>query len=180
MRCTLFFSTTVHAPSAETSDAYRELWIRSVRAVSVHSGKPCEDPNCPFRAPIPRTHERMATPVADELRAAAGELRRRLGLSVEPKKEIKPREPDAPHFCHVPTCKEQCPRAHLMCARHWYQVPRDLQQAVLRAYVPGQEHKPALVTETYLAAARAAIEAVLQQERPEVEPPPDPQLVLFK
>jgi hypothetical protein len=51
----------------------------------------------------------------------------------------------------------------LMCSRHWRGVPSELQQAVWRHYRRGQEidKRP---TPEYLAAAKAAIDAVAAKE----------------
>lgn len=51
-----------------------------------------------------------------------------------------------------------------MCLRHWRMVPRDLQRAVLAAYMRGQENGAAPVTAEYLKAARAAIRFVAAAE----------------
>ena len=66
----------------------------------------------------------------------------------------------APHTCHLPGCERVVPRRMLLCGAHWLLVPRPLQRAVWLAYRPGQEDGRAVVTPTYLAAARAAIAAV--------------------
>lgn len=34
------------------------------------------------------------------------------------------------HTCHLPSCREACPPAHLMCRKHWRMVPSDLAKEV--------------------------------------------------
>lgn len=68
-----------------------------------------------------------------------------------------------PHHCHAKDCTlETAPRL-LMCPRHWGMVPKDLQRRVWATYRDGQEQdkKPSA---DYLAAARAAINAVALKE----------------
>lgn len=75
------------------------------------------------------------------------------------------RETNMPkHYCHAIDCIAIVPPKLLMCAKHWRMVPRDLQMAVYREYVPGQEITKT-PTQAYLAAAAAAINAVWAKER---------------
>lgn len=134
------------------------------RTFSRHQGGPCEAEDCLFRRPILRAEAPRPTPLADEIREQARLLREELQRET---REAAPAPPPArpvltslPHFCHVTECKEPCPRAHLMCPRHWRAVPLSLRRAVLDAYQRGQEQGLAPVTEAYLTAARAAIAAV--------------------
>lgn len=39
--------------------------------------------------------------------------------------------------CPVPDCGVAIPREHLMCRKHWYQVPKPLRNAVWKAYKGG-------------------------------------------
>jgi hypothetical protein len=61
--------------------------------------------------------------------------------------------------CAIAYCDKQTAIHLLMCKRHWYQVPRKLQQAVTRTYNPGQETTGRTSPE-YIAAAKAAISVV--------------------
>lgn len=67
------------------------------------------------------------------------------------------------HHCHAKGCEVKVPPKLLMCPRHWRMVPRALQAQVWKHYRPGQEvdKQP---TAGYLAAARAAIDAVVTKE----------------
>jgi hypothetical protein len=72
--------------------------------------------------------------------------------------------PSPEHHCHASGCKTRVQPRLLMCGRHWRMVPPALQDAVWAAYVRGQEIRkdPTLA---YLAAARAAIQAVQVAEQ---------------
>jgi hypothetical protein len=78
-----------------------------------------------------------------------------------------------PHCCHVPYCTKVVPRERLMCWWHWKMVPADLQKEVWRHYRKGQcdDMKP---SSEYLAAARAAIDAVVTQIGPPIIARPKP------
>lgn len=67
------------------------------------------------------------------------------------------------HLCHAIDCPTAISPRLLMCLPHWRKVPRDLQQAVWAAYEPGQERRKD-PSEAYLEAARAAVNAVAEQE----------------
>lgn len=69
----------------------------------------------------------------------------------------------AEHQCHVRGCATSTKPEHLMCARHWHMVPRDLQRKVRKHYRPGQcqDKRPSLA---WFAAANAAILAVEVKE----------------
>ena len=43
------------------------------------------------------------------------------------------------HTCHHPECQRVVPPRLLACSAHWFQLPRELRQAVWAAYRPGQE-----------------------------------------
>ncbi len=126
-------------------------------SVSRHAGKACVEPDCAFREPITISREERATPIADRLAAAAKELVRELeqraqrregDLSTVVRGRTHVAAVDLPErFCAVPGCKTRCRPAHLMCLPHWLRVPKALQRAVLRAFVPGQESGPAQSTE---------------------------------
>ena len=68
------------------------------------------------------------------------------------------------HRCHARRCKTTVAPARLMCPTHWRMVPREMQQAVWAAYVPGQERRKD-PSRAYIAAARAAIDEVARKER---------------
>lgn len=55
------------------------------------------------------------------------------------------------------------PAKLFMCLRHWRMVPRNLQQAIWDAYVPGQEVRKD-PTAAYCAAAEDAKLAVFRKE----------------
>jgi hypothetical protein len=69
-----------------------------------------------------------------------------------------------PHLCHARGCGRAVPPRMLMCLAHWRLVPRPLQEAVWATYVPGQEVRKDPTGE-YLAAARAAVDAVAAREQ---------------
>ena len=73
------------------------------------------------------------------------------------------------HTCHAEGCAEVIDAERLMCRAHWRKVPRDLQKAVWRTYVPGQEKRRGRPSDAYIAAARAAIDAVARIERDAAE-----------
>lgn len=46
---------------------------------------------------------------------------------------------DRQHGCHWPGCNRQVPPAKWGCRTHWKLLPRNLRNAIWRAYSPGQE-----------------------------------------
>jgi len=60
------------------------------------------------------------------------------------------------HHCHAHGCKRKVPPRMFVCASHWRELPKPLQQAIWREYREGQE-----VTKTptvrYLAVQRRAV-----------------------
>ena len=78
-----------------------------------------------------------------------------------------------PHHCHAEGCELIVPPKLLMCANHWFMVPKPLRDAVWRTYRPGQERDKRPSPE-YLAAAKAAIEAVAAVDKPRKKPAPPP------
>lgn len=77
------------------------------------------------------------------------------------------------HRCHVRGCMKHCAPEKLMCPAHWKKVPRPLQEAVYRAYRPGQcdDKRP---SRAWFEAADAAIEAIARIEGPPPPPEVDP------
>src|SRR5262245_58739568 len=71
------------------------------------------------------------------------------------------------HQCQAEGCQKLINLGLLMCLDHWRLVPAELQRQVWKHYRRGQEHdgKP---SEDYLAAARAAVEAVAQVEQAQI------------
>lgn len=67
------------------------------------------------------------------------------------------------HRCHAEGCDVLVPPRLLMCLKHWRMVPKALQARVWATYRPGQEIDKR-VTEAYLVAQAAAIEAVAESE----------------
>jgi hypothetical protein len=43
------------------------------------------------------------------------------------------------HFCHAHRCTRIIPPKLYMCLQHWNQLPKDIQAAIWRHYLPGQE-----------------------------------------
>ena len=70
------------------------------------------------------------------------------------------------HTCHARGCGKNVPPRLLMCLPHWRMVPRDLQRAIWRVYVPGQERNHNLVTSEYMAVQKRAVDAVAALEAP--------------
>ena len=64
------------------------------------------------------------------------------------------------HTCHAIACSVKVSPRLLMCRKHWYMVPKDLQTEVWRTYNPGQEEGKEDITTDYLIAAQQAICAV--------------------
>lgn len=67
------------------------------------------------------------------------------------------------HCCHAAECAHAVPPRMLMCRRHWRLVPAQLQRAVWRAYVPGQEWRKD-PTPLYLLVQRLAVGVVALSE----------------
>lgn len=68
-----------------------------------------------------------------------------------------------PHLCHAKGCTIPVPPKMLMCKRHWYMVPINIQRKVWLHYRPGQEidKRP---TREYLEVMQEAIDHVAMQE----------------
>ena len=71
---------------------------------------------------------------------------------------------DGTHTCHATGCSRSVHPAMFMCGRHWRMVPSAQRTAIWQHYRPGQEIDKA-ATAAYLAAAKAAIDAVAYAER---------------
>lgn len=69
----------------------------------------------------------------------------------------------APHHCHARGCKVDVSPKLLMCPRHWRMVPPDMQRAVWRAYVHGQEERKD-PSDAWMRAADRAIGHVAMLE----------------
>jgi hypothetical protein len=67
------------------------------------------------------------------------------------------------HVCHATGCNVPVPPAMLMCRKHWFMVPKPIQNEVWRAYRPGQEvtKDP---SEDYMRAYQRAVASVEQRE----------------
>ena len=70
------------------------------------------------------------------------------------------------HVCHARDCEVEVPPSMLMCAYHWYMVPRPIRAEVWTAYRRGQEIDKEPSAE-YLIAARKAVEAVAASVGPD-------------
>ena len=68
---------------------------------------------------------------------------------------VKAQEQTRDHNCHWPGCERQVPPAKWGCSPHWFKLPKDIRDAIWRAYRPGQEidSRP---SEAYLGAALRA------------------------
>lgn len=60
------------------------------------------------------------------------------------------------HTCHAMACPARVPPAMFMCKGHWFQLPKDMRDAVWATYVPGQEDRMD-PTEAYLNVTQRAI-----------------------
>jgi hypothetical protein len=78
---------------------------------------------------------------------------------------------DTPHSCHARNCNTPVPPRMFMCRKHWFMVPKPMQDAIWATYRPGQERTKDPSPE-YLDAATAAVNAVADMERPRVEGTP--------
>lgn len=66
------------------------------------------------------------------------------------------------HKCHIPVCEVPVPPEYLMCAKHWYMVPKAIRDEVWRTYRPGQcdDKQPSKV---WFQAATTAIDFVMKK-----------------
>lgn len=71
------------------------------------------------------------------------------------------------HTCHAIGCSKPCPPSHLMCERHWFMVPVPLRRAVWAA-LRNRQGNPK--DPTWLATAKAAIAAVVEEEKRVMSP----------
>lgn len=69
------------------------------------------------------------------------------------------------HTCHAIGCETPVPPERLMCLRHWRMVPRLLQRGVLATYREGQCYDRDLITNDWLKAATAAVNAVAEPRK---------------
>lgn len=67
------------------------------------------------------------------------------------------------HHCHAACCKKSVPPEMLMCKKHWFMVPRHIQQLIWKHYRVGQCDDQ-LITHEYAEAARAAVRSVAEDE----------------
>lgn len=78
------------------------------------------------------------------------------------------------HACRAAGCATRVPPRMLMCRPHWAMVPPALKRAVLAAYRPGQERLDPRPSPEYIAAHKAAVNAVARAEgRPAPHPGAD-------
>lgn len=69
------------------------------------------------------------------------------------------------HRCAAAGCRVVVSTRYLMCGRHWRLVPKAQQDAVWRAYRPGQEREGVTsASPEYLKAVEEAVAAVAQRE----------------
>jgi len=73
-----------------------------------------------------------------------------------------------PHACHAVGCRTVVPPEQLMCRPHWTSLPQGIRKRVLMSYTPGQCKDSHRIKPTWIAAARQAIEFVLQAELPKL------------
>lgn len=68
------------------------------------------------------------------------------------------------HKCHAEQCNIEVPPKLLMCAKHWWMVPRAYRTLIHIYFRPGQEvdKQP---TAQYLAVMKLAINSVAEQEK---------------
>ena len=64
-----------------------------------------------------------------------------------------------PHTCHATGCTTEVHPRYFMCRRHWWMVPRGMQQKLWAVYRPGQEVTKDPSPE-YLDVAREIIDYV--------------------
>lgn len=74
-----------------------------------------------------------------------------------------------PHLCHALGCQVAVPPKLLMCRRHWFMVPRELQRGVWAEYRPGQEVDKNPTSEYLLAAHRAVLAVAVKEGKLTVE-----------
>jgi hypothetical protein len=74
------------------------------------------------------------------------------------------------HHCHAEGCNVEVPPKLLMCRKHWFMVPKNLQARIWATYRPGQEIDKNPSPE-YREAQRAAIDAVKAKQRTTTQEP---------
>lgn len=67
------------------------------------------------------------------------------------------------HTCHAKGCDIKVPPRMFMHREHWFMLPKAMRQAILNAYVPGQERRMD-PSEEYIEAALAAVEWLAAKE----------------
>jgi len=63
---------------------------------------------------------------------------------------------ESEHTCHAYGCTKKVPPRMFMCRPHWFALPKAKRDAVLAAYVPGQERRMD-PSDEYLEAAMDAV-----------------------
>lgn len=70
-----------------------------------------------------------------------------------------------PHTCHASKCETRVPRRMFMCRKHWFMLPKEMQDEVWATYTPGQEEGNFhLIIPEYFAATRKAINYIRELE----------------
>lgn len=69
------------------------------------------------------------------------------------------------HLCHARDCQTAVPRKMFMCRKHWFMLPKDMQDQVWDTYTPGQENTMD-VSAAYMEVTRKCIEYVWKKENP--------------
>lgn len=70
---------------------------------------------------------------------------------------------ESAHTCHAALCDAHVPPRMHMCRRHWFMVPKALQDGLWAAYRPGQERRMN-PSPAYLLAAARCVHAVATKE----------------
>lgn len=74
--------------------------------------------------------------------------------------------PRPKHTCHARGCDTSCPPRMFMCRKHWFMLPKRMQDQVWENYTPGQERwdGTASPTDEYLRVTREIIEWLAAKE----------------
>lgn len=68
------------------------------------------------------------------------------------------------HTCHARGCDKLVPPSMFMCRRHWFMLPRHMQDEVWEVYVPGQEIRMD-PTEEYIEVTTRIIDWLATKEK---------------
>lgn len=71
---------------------------------------------------------------------------------------------DTEHACHARGCNTSVPPKMFMCRKHWFMIPKAMQDELWDAYVPGQEVRKDPSSE-YIEVAMRLVRYVEEREK---------------